>query len=73
MIISLVKLEEEREWFKQKLHQHQQIMKHWFDGRYSSDRDIEVGDLVLKWDKAYKDKAKNSKFDRLWLGPFILT
>jgi len=48
-------------------------VKHWFDSIYSSNRNIEVGDLVLKWDKAHEDKGEHSKFYRLWIGPFIVT
>ena len=35
--------------------------------------DFQVGDLVLKWDKQHKDKNEYSKFQRLWLGSFIVT
>ena len=31
---------------------------------------IEIGDLVLKWDKAHEEKGKHTKFQRLWLGTF---
>ena len=48
-------------------------MKHWFDHRKSANRDLEVGDLVLKWDKEHEDKGKHTKFQCLWLGPFIIT
>ena len=26
--------------------------------------------MVLKWDKAHKEKGKHTKFQRLWRGPF---
>ena len=48
-------------------------MKKWFDEKSSSDRDFLVGDLVLRWDKKHKDKNNYTKFQRLWLGPFIVT
>ena len=48
-------------------------MKRWFDLRKSVSRDLEVGDLVLKWDKEHEDKGKHTKFQCLWLGPFIIT
>ena len=31
---------------------HQQRIKIWFDKHVSSDKQFQVGDLVLKWDKA---------------------
>ena len=31
---------------------------------------LQIGDLVLKWDKAHKDKGKHTKFQKMWLGPF---
>jgi len=35
-----------------------------------SKKDFQIGDLVLKWDKAHEEKGKHSKFLRMWLGPF---
>jgi hypothetical protein len=71
-INSLLKLEETRMQAKQKLHQHQKIVKHWLDASSSSDRNFEVGDLVLRWDKAHGDKGEHTGFQNLWLGPFII-
>ena len=71
-IDSLLKLEEDREKAKNKFYQHQQLVKKWFDERSSSDRDFLVGDLVLRWDKKHKDNKYHTKFQRLWLGPFII-
>ena len=31
---------------------------------------FQMGDLVLKWDKAHEEKGKHTKFQRMWLGPF---
>ena len=31
---------------------------------------MQIGDLVLKWDKAHEDKSKHTKFQKMWLGPF---
>jgi hypothetical protein len=47
---------------------HQQRIKRWFDKHVASDKQFQVGDLVLKWDKASESKGKNSKFQKLWLG-----
>ena len=69
----MLKLEEDRENSKNKLYQHQQLVKRWFDEKYSSDRHFSVGDLLLRWDKKHKDTNEYTKFQRLWLGPFIVT
>ena len=71
-INTLLKLEEDRESARKKFDQHQHTVKRWFDHRKSASRDLEVGDLVLKWDKEHEDKGKHTKFQCLWLGPFII-
>ena len=45
-------------------------MKIWFDKHKVKEKNFEVGDLVLKWDRANEPKGKHSKFQNLWLGPF---
>ena len=72
-INALLKLEEVRTQEKQKLDQHQQIVKSWFDTSLSSERNFNIGDLVLKWDKAHKNKGEDTKFQNLWLGPFVIS
>jgi hypothetical protein len=57
---------------RQKLDQHQKIAKIWFDSNSSSDKNFDVGDLVLKWDKSHRGKAEHTKFQNLWLGPFVI-
>ena len=64
-IDSLLKLEEDREKSKNKLYQHQQLVKRWFYEKSSTDRDFQVGDLVLKHDKQYKDKNEYTKVPTL--------
>ena len=49
---------------------HQQWIKRWFDKNVDGDKQFQVGDLVLKWDKASEAKGKHSKFQKLWLGPY---
>jgi hypothetical protein len=71
-INTLLKLEEVRMWEKHKLDQHQQIVKSWFDTSSSSKINFNVGDLVLKWDKAHENKGENTKFQNLWLGPYVI-
>lgn len=51
-IDTLVKLKEERIKEKEKFHMHQQCIKRWFDKHVAGDKQFQVGDLVLKWDKA---------------------
>jgi hypothetical protein len=53
--------------------QHQQIVKIWFDSNSFSDRNFDVGELVLKWDKAHDGKEEHTKFQNLWLGPFVIS
>jgi hypothetical protein len=71
-INALMKLEEVRAQDKRKLDQHQLLVKSWFDSNSSSDRNFEVGDLVLKWDKPHEGKGEQMKFQNLWLGPFLI-
>eukprot|EP00253_Pinus_taeda_P027185 PITA_27185 len=66
----ILKLEEEREKAKDTHAKHQQIIKEAFDSVSSGSKQFQVGDLVLKWDKAHEDKGKHTKFQKLWLGPF---
>ena len=47
---------------------HRQRIKRWFDKHVVGDKQFQVGDLVLKWDKASEAKGKHSKFQKLWLG-----
>jgi hypothetical protein len=63
-------MEEEREKEKLKFVAHQQIVKRWFDKHKAKEKNFEVGDLVLKWDRANEPKGKYSKFQNLWLEPF---
>jgi hypothetical protein len=71
-INALMKLEEVRAQAKRKLDQHQQLIKSWFDSNSAFDRNFEVGDLVLKWDKPHEGKGEHTKFQNLWFGPFLI-
>eukprot|EP00253_Pinus_taeda_P018292 PITA_18292 len=66
----ILKLEEEREKAKIIHAKHQQIINSSFDSISSGSKQFQVGDLVLKWDKAHEDKGKHTKFKKMWLGPF---
>jgi hypothetical protein len=48
-------------------------VKRWFDAISSSDRNFDVRDLVLKWDKEHEGKGEHTKFQNLWLGPFVIS
>jgi hypothetical protein len=45
-------------------------MKRWFVKHVAGDEQFQVGDLILKWDKASEVRSKHSKFEKLWLGPY---
>jgi hypothetical protein len=53
-INALIKLEEVRAQEKHNLDQHQLVVKSWFNSNSASDRNFEVGDLVLKWEKQHE-------------------
>ena len=52
---------------------HQQRIKRWFDKHVVGDKQFQVGDLVLKWDKASEAKGKHSKFQKIWLGLYDIS
>jgi hypothetical protein len=64
-IDTLLMLEEEREKEKSKFITHQQMVKRWFDKHKAKDKNFEVGDLVLKWDRENEPKGKHSKFQNM--------
>ena len=45
------------------------LVKWWFDRNYVWNKEIEVGDLVLKWDKLNEAKGRKLNFQHLWLDP----
>ena len=51
----------------------QEVVKRWFDKHKAGKKDLEVGDLVLKWDHPHDEKGKHTKFQQLWVGPFQIT
>jgi hypothetical protein len=61
-INTFLMLEEEREKAKSKIVSHQQIVKRWFDKHKANEKNFDVGDLVLKWDREIEPKGKYSKF-----------
>jgi hypothetical protein len=69
-INTLIMMEEEGEKDNSKFLAHQQIIKRWFDKHKAKEKNFEVGDLVLKWDRENEPKGNHSKFQNIWLGPF---
>ena len=68
--MEIIKLEEQREQARKMHAHHQALVKSSFDSNIMTRKDFQVGDLVLKWDKAHEEKGKHTKFQRMWLGPF---
>eukprot|EP00253_Pinus_taeda_P028383 PITA_28383 len=60
--LQILKLEEEREQAKITHAHHQALVKASFNSNMISRKDFQIGDLVLKWDKAHEEKGKHSKF-----------
>ena len=68
-INQLVELEETRNQVNQRLTKYEEKMKYLFD-QHAKDRNLQIGDLVLRWDIRRAEKGKHGKFDPLWFGPF---
>ena len=66
----ILKLEEEREKAKVTHAYHQQIVKASFDTTSVAPKNFQIGDLVIKWDKAHEEKGKHTKFQIMWPGSF---
>ena len=66
----ILKLEQEREKAKITYAKHQQVIKSSIDTISTSAISLQIGDIVLKWDKAHENKGKHTKFRKMWLGPF---
>jgi len=45
----------------------------WFDKHKAKEKNFEVGELVLKWDRENELKGKHSQFQNLWLRTFQAT
>jgi hypothetical protein len=71
-IEELLKLEEERDKSKQTFSEHQKIIKKWFDKHSVNNKNFEVGDLVLKWDKSHEKKENIQNFKNCGLVHFKL-
>ena len=68
--MEIIKLEEQREQARKTHAHHQALVKSSFDLNIMTRKDFQMGDLVLKWDKAHEEKGKHTKFQKMWLGTF---
>ena len=71
-ITGLTELYQIREQLIQKATTHQKKIKEVFDKK-AKRNNLQVGDLVLKWDAFKEKKGNHGKFDALWTGPFIIS
>ena len=72
-INTLLKLEESRSKSNKRFKHQQETVIRWFDKHKSGNKELEVGDLVLKRDHSHDEKGKHTKFQHLWIGPFQIT
>ena len=49
----------------------QSNIKKSFD-KFSRSTSLQVGDMVLLWDRKNEKRGKHKKFDSLWLRPYII-
>ena len=61
-IYNLLKAEESRSRAKERFKHQQEVVKRWFDKHKAGKKEIEVGNLVLKWDHPHDEKGKHMKF-----------
>ena len=47
------------------------MVKRWFEKHKARKKEFEVGDMVLKWDHLHDEKGNHTKFQQLWIGPFL--
>ena len=62
--------ENKRKAFEHSL-KNQDKVKKAFD-KSSRQRDFQIGDTVLLWDKRSEKPGKHGKFDSLWTGPYLI-
>lgn len=71
-ITDLTELYQIREQLVEKSTTHQKKIKEVFDKK-AKRNNLQVGDLVLKWDAFKEKKGNHGKFDALWTGSFIIS
>jgi len=70
-IDQIVELDEARRTAFDAICKNQSNIKKSFD-KVSRSRSLQVGDMVLLWDRKNEKPGKHKKFDSLWLGPYII-
>jgi hypothetical protein len=68
-INALLALEEQRIFALENIKRRQQTVKKYFN-KCTKAVKFKVGEKVLLWDSAHVDRGRESKFQKLWLGPF---
>ena len=71
-IYNLLKSEESRSKSRERFKHQQEVVKRWFDKHKAGNKEFEVRDLVLKWDHPHDEKGKHTKFQHLWVYPFLI-
>ena len=71
MLNQLIELDENRRKAFDHSLKSQDKVKKTFD-KFSRQRDFQVGDTILLWDKKKEKTGKNGKFDSLWTGPYLI-
>jgi transposase InsO family protein len=66
---AILALEEQTTFSLDNIKRRQQIVKRYFN-KSVKDVKFKVNEKVLLWDSAHVDRRRNSKFQKLWLGPF---
>eukprot|EP00253_Pinus_taeda_P014046 PITA_14046 len=70
-IDQIVELDEAHRTAFDAICKNQSNIKKRFD-KSSRSRSLQVGDMVLLWDRKNEKLGKHKKFDSLWLGPYII-
>jgi hypothetical protein len=68
----LLLLEEQRNYTLNNFKKRQQSVKKYFDKKAKTTT-FAASQKVLLWDFSHVDKGKHSKFQKLWLGPYIVS
>jgi hypothetical protein len=70
-INQLLKLEEERRKALNQTSQRQQSVKRYFD-QSTTMKNFQKGELVLLWNKAKEKSSMHTKFEALWIRPYVI-
>ena len=70
-INQIIELDENRRKALDHSIRNQDKIKRTFD-KSSRPRPLEIGDIVLLWDKRKEKPTKHKKFDSVWMGPYII-